>query len=352
MKSSGRDDHERPTVSVVIPVFEGGDAFRRCLAAIARSDEAPREILVVVDGGGDSDRRLAEHAGVRVLQTPTRGGPGRARNLGARAACGDVLLFLDADVTVHAGTVGQAVDALAWDPDVAAVFGSYDDTPGEHNFLSECRNLFHHYVHQTGREAASTFWAGCGAIRRSVFLCAGGFDERYRRASIEDVELGFRLTKAGYRVRLCKSLQVTHWKRWGFAAMVRADVLDRAIPWTWLILRQRGATNDLNLRQSHRLSVLMVFGLLGALLAVGLWDWPAAVAAALALGLLVLNADVYRFFWRKRGWWFALRAVAWHWTYYLYSGLGFAAGIATAFAQRALISTEKPQLAGPPSESV
>jgi hypothetical protein len=39
----------------------------------------------------------------------------------------------------------------------------------------------HHCVHQSGREKASTFWAGCGAIRREVFMPAGGFDEGYRR---------------------------------------------------------------------------------------------------------------------------------------------------------------------------
>jgi hypothetical protein len=50
------------------------------------------------------------------------------------------------------------------------LIGSYDDAPGANNFLSQYKNLFHHYTHQTGSEEASTFWGACGAIRRDVFL--------------------------------------------------------------------------------------------------------------------------------------------------------------------------------------
>jgi GT2 family glycosyltransferase len=83
--------------------------------------------------------------------------------------------------------------------------------------------LLHHYVHQISKEEAATFWGACGAIRREVFLKVEGFDERYRRPAIEDIELGYRLTGAGYRVRLLKGLMVTHLKRWDLLTMLKAD---------------------------------------------------------------------------------------------------------------------------------
>jgi hypothetical protein len=49
-------------------------------------------------------------------------------------------------------------------PEVDAVFGSYDDAPRAPNFIAQYKNLFHHYVHQHGKEEASTFWAGCGTV--------------------------------------------------------------------------------------------------------------------------------------------------------------------------------------------
>ena len=65
-------------------------------------------------------------------------------------------------------------------------------------FLSQYKNLVHHFYHHRGKREASTFWSGCGAVRKQAFLDAGGFDvERYTRPSIEDIELGYRLIKAG-----------------------------------------------------------------------------------------------------------------------------------------------------------
>src|SRR5207244_833451 len=81
-----------------------------------------------------------------------------------------------------------------------------------------------------GQLDASTFWAGCGAIRRSVFEEIGGFQaERFRRPSIEDIDLGYRLCGAGHRIRLDPGLQGTHLKRWTLGSIVRPDVACRAL---------------------------------------------------------------------------------------------------------------------------
>jgi hypothetical protein len=247
--------------------------------------------------------------------------------LGARAAASDILFFVDADVTIPPDALSRIRETFAREPGLAAVFGSYDDEPAATNFLSQYKNLFHHYVHQTARADACTFWGACGAIRREVFLAVGGFDEQYRRPSIEDIGLGYRLTRVGERIRLCKTLQVKHWKRWGIMSLVKADFCYRALPWTALILRERRLPNDLNLRLSSRVSVGLTYGLLVA--GVGGWWWPGSfvIAGLLALLLLTLNAPLYRFFRRKRGLWFAARTVPWHWLYYFYSGLAFAVGL-------------------------
>jgi hypothetical protein len=187
--------------------------------------------------------------------------------------------------------------------------------------------LFHHYVHQKSREDASTFWAGCGAIRRKIFLELGGFDESYRKPCIEDIELGYRLKQAGYRIRLSKTLQVKHLKRWDFSGLLRSDFFDRALPWTELILRDRSLINDLNLRFSNRLSVILV-ALLLATFMIGLW-WPLLwiFSSISVLLLLMVNIPLYRFFFKKHGFSFMIGTILWHWFYYFYSGLAFAIGI-------------------------
>jgi glycosyltransferase involved in cell wall biosynthesis len=317
----------KSVLSVIIPVYNGGENFRRSLLSLAEANPPPGEIIVVGDGDTDGSWRVAEEFGVNVLRIPNRQGSARARNLGAQAAQGDILFFLDADVVIYPDAIRRVETAFSNDPQLTALFGSYDDEPGENNFLSQYKNLFHHYIHQISREDASTFWSGCGAIRRKVFLKLGGFDESYRHPSIEDIELGYRLKQSGHRIRLLKMLQVKHLKRWGVLSLLKTDFLRRALPWTQLILRDRRMINDLNLGLPSRMSVMLVYGLIAAL--VGAWWRPGllALGSVLLLSLLAVNAPLYRFFERKRGFGFTLKAIAWHWVYYFYGGLAFAIGL-------------------------
>ena len=318
-----------PSVSVIVPVHNGGSGFARCLASLRAAEPPPEEIIVVADGDADGSWRLAEELGVEVLRIPTSGGPSRARNLGARKARGAILFFVDADVTIQRDAVSRIASLFEKDPDLTAAIGSYDDAPGETNFLSQYKNLFHHYVHQTSKPEASTFWGACGAIRREIFLSMGGFNEEYHPPSVEDIELGYRLKRAGFKIRLAKELQIKHLKRWDIASLVKTDFFHRALPWTRLILNGGGFINDLNIKTTSRVSVITVyvllFTLLGALYLPGLLFFSALSIVV----LLGLNWDLYRFFRKKRGIAFAAKTVPWHWFYLLYSGFAFAIGLAS-----------------------
>lgn len=316
----------RLSVAVIVPAYNGGVKLHACLDSIRQAIPPPDELIVVGDGDTDGSSQYAEAVGASVYRFPAPGGPGRARNLGASNAKSDILFFVDADVTVPENIIHRVKEIFARHAEVAAIIGSYDDQPKEPNFLSQYRNLLHHYVHQNGREEASTFWGACGAIRRDAFLAVGGFDEFYTKPSIEDIELGYRLKQAGLSIRLCKSIQVKHWKRWTVMSMVRADFFQRALPWTELIHRSGRVVNDLNIGISGRVSVVSTFALLGAL-CLSLWQpLLLAVAATATAALLTLNVGLYRFFLQKRGFWFTALAIPWHWFYFLYGGVAFGIG--------------------------
>ena len=314
------------TVSLIIPVHNGGADFRRCLESVADAVPPPNEIIIVADGDTDGSRHVAEESGAHVITTSTPGGPAKARNIGAHKAKSDILFFVDADVTVAKDAMNQVTAAFQGDQDLAAVFGSYDDEPFATNFLSQYKNLLHHYVHQTARDEASTFWGACGAIRREVFSAMGGFDESYRQPSIEDIELGYRLKKAGHKIRLLKGLQVKHLKHWTIYSLLKADFFFRALPWTRLILQEGRFVDDLNLKTSNRISIASIYALLFCVPA-GFWiSWTLVAAFLPAMVLLALNGNLYRFFYKKRGLGFAIMTIPWHWFYFLYSGLAFAIG--------------------------
>jgi Glycosyltransferases, probably involved in cell wall biogenesis len=234
------------------------------LDAVLASSYKSYEIIVVDDASTDDSPEICREKGAIVFRLPHQSGPGAARNYGAEKAQGDILFFVDSDVVIRRDTVARVAEDFMKNPDIAAVFGSYDDSPTVPDFLSQFRNLLHHFTHQNSREEAVTFWAGCGAIRRDIFHEVGGFDQdKYPKPSIEDIELGYRLRKAGYRIMLDKGLQAKHLKNWEWRSMLKNRIFNRAVPWSQLILESRSLPSDLNLQTSHRLvlrwSVCLVF---------------------------------------------------------------------------------------------
>jgi glycosyltransferase involved in cell wall biosynthesis len=319
---------DAPFFSIIIPVYNGGEPFRQCLAAIPQSLFTDWELIVVDDGSTDDSARLAARFGATVFNTQGRQGPAAARNLGARAARGAYLYFIDADCRLHPNTLSRIAHYFQRDPDLEALFGSYDDAPAATTVVAQYKNLFHHYVHQTSRASAATFWTGCGAIKRSVFLRLGGFDvQRYRRPSVEDIDLGYRLKRAGGRIRLAKDVQVKHLKAWTLTSLLKTDIFDRGIPWTQLMLRNRVFLGDLNLQTHNRVSVVVLYGLLLAAGAGVVREQALLVALMLAVLLVGLNARLYLFFYQKGGAFFLVKVIPLHWLYYFYNALSFVVGL-------------------------
>jgi hypothetical protein len=235
-------------------------------------------------------------------------------------------VFIDSDVVVTRSAIDRLSDIFANEPDVAAVFGAYDEEPAERNFISQYKNLSHSFIHQSSSAVAHTFWAGFGAVRADVFAEVGGFDERFTRPCIEDIDLGYRLTAAGHVVRLDHELRACHLKRWTWRSMIQSDVFDRGIPWTQLILRFGRFSNDLNLKSGYRACVVLSYLLPMALAASFLSAWFLMLAAAWVSTLAYLGRRFYGYFMRQRGWWFAVRVFPLHYVYHLYNGFSFLTG--------------------------
>jgi GT2 family glycosyltransferase len=313
-------------LTVIVPVWNDARSLDRCLRALIADRGPGVELMVVDDASTDDSAAVAGRFPVELVRLRDNVGPAAARNRGAARARGDLLFFVDSDVAVAPGALARVRTLFEARPDVAAAFGSYDASPAAPGVVSRYKNLLHHFVHQHGAERASTFWAGCGAIRRRVFEALGGFDERrFRRPSIEDIELGYRLRRAGHRIVLDKGLLGTHLKRWTVGSLLRTDIRARAIPWAELLLTTREPIDDLNLRRDQRWSAALTALAAAALVLTPLWIGLAPIAAGLLLGVVVLNRELYGFFARQGGLAFAAACVLLHWLYYLYSGAAYLA---------------------------
>ena len=313
-----------PRISVIVPTYNDARNLRDCLAALRVAATSDTEIIVVDDASTDESAAVAERARTRLLRLPKNSGPAAGRNRGAESARGEFLFFVDSDVAIAPDAVRRVLAVFDGQPDLAAVFGSYDASPNAPGVVSQYRNLLHHFVHQQGNPEASTFWAGCGAIRRSVFVQVGGFDEgHFRRPAVEDIELGYRLRQAGHRILLDKRLQGTHFKVWTLRSLLITDIRARAVPWSRLILERQISANDLNLKPSQRVSALLVLFSLGCLLLAPFRPVLLAPAVTALLAVVGLNRALYGFFLRRRGIWFSSSAILLHLLYYVYSTVSY-----------------------------
>ncbi len=315
--------NESLSISVIIPVRDNSVQLGRCLDALAASTQQPLETIVVDNASMDESGAVGRRKGARVLRLDDSYGPATARNFGAQQASGEAILFVDSDVLVRAETVASVMDIFVRRSEIAAVFGSYDDSPEEKNFFSQYKNLFHHYTHQNSNIDAVTFWTGCGAVRREVFNAVGGFDQSSSKPCVEDIELGYRMRKMGYRILLDKSLQVKHLKHWELGSLLQAEIFYRAIPWSNLILDGNQMVNDLTLKLSDRISAGIV-GVLALTLPFTVLS-PLLLLFQLSMMAVIfsLNYNLCRFFFRCNGLWFATRAFLFHLVYYFYSGATF-----------------------------
>lgn len=313
------------TISAIMPAYRAEHLLPKVLppllALLARGELC--EVIVVDDQSPDRTAELARQMGAKVLVTPKNGGPGVARNLAARQARGDILWFVDSDVIADEGGAARLQANFA-DPAVAAVFGSYDETPPG-SWFSRYKNLMHRYYHQTARRNARTFWAGCGAVRADVFRTLGGFDtETYRVPSIEDIELGYRIHANGGIIAVDPLLLGKHLKEWTLKQAVFTDIFRRALPWSRLMIAREGLTDDLNTSPAERLRAILagLFGL--SILALpfqpSLW-WVPLVLFVVAIAA---NRRLFAFFLRHLGPVRALAAMFYHQIYYVYSAGAYA----------------------------
>jgi glycosyltransferase involved in cell wall biosynthesis len=201
--------------SVIVPAYQAATVLPICLGALQRQtiDRAQYEIIVVDDGSADGTAGAAEQAlrgfpAAQVIRTG-HGGPANARNLGARAAQGDVLLFSDADCEPVPDWIENFARALA-EPSISGAKGTYATRQRSlvARFVQqEYEERYDYTRRQTTIDFVDTYSA---AYRRTVFLDNDGFDVSFPTASVEDQEFSFRLVERGHRLVFVPEAKVYH----------------------------------------------------------------------------------------------------------------------------------------------
>jgi GT2 family glycosyltransferase len=294
----------RPRISVVMPVYNAEATLAECLTRLCNSTFGDFEVVLVDDGSTDASGAIAANFAVRVVPTSGRVGPAAARNLGARAATGDLLFFIDSDVMVKPDTLGRIATGFEHG-DVDGLVAVQAADMRHRDLVSQYKNLWMRwtYVRRTGD--VPLFYTTAAAIRREAFLRAGGFDAGYGTPNVEDTAFGQKLARLGIRVRIDPELEVEHVKRYSLTGLLRTDFM-RAVSLTRLKLREPKelASNNTSVPLRYMASVpLAPVAVLAAVAGIVL-RMPALMAlggVALA-GVAALNHGFLRAIGSSEGW--------------------------------------------------
>ncbi len=336
--------HDRlsPSYSVIVPAYQAADTIGACLdALIAQTVPAAQyEVIIVDDGSTDGTDEIAARyatAGVRTISQPNAG-PAAARNAGAVAARGALLLFTDADCAPAAGWMA-ALTAPFVDGRVVGAKGVY--LTRQRGIVPRFTQLEYQdrYDRMAGAETIDFIDTYSAAYRRDVFLANGGFDPAF--LIDEDQEFSFRLTEKGYRLVFAPEAKVYHRHNPTLAAYIRRKF--RIGLWKVLVARRHPgrAVRDSHTPQTVKaqigLAAITLVGVLGActgwlagaltgsrigMIGSAAWMLAALAAAAFLLTEIPFLGKVWR---RDRA--VMLPAIGLLWVRALALGAGFALGV-------------------------
>ncbi len=174
-------------ISVVIPTWNEAPWLAVLLDRLRQCPNIA-EVVVADHGSVDGTREIAASRGCVVVEG---GRPAAGKNAGAKAACGKLLLFVDADVAVTPEVVNEIVAAFA-NPDCALVHCRLVPAT-ERRFIRLCYRVVHFYALLGAKFRAHQGSAPLICVRREAFFGIDGFDERV--AAAEDVDLIRRVRK-------------------------------------------------------------------------------------------------------------------------------------------------------------
>lgn len=265
-------------VSVILCTRNAAHYLNDCLLSLQEQQEAPHEILVVDGNSQDGSADVLTHfqgkmgGQLRWFDQGQPGGLAAARNRGLESATGDIVAFIDVDARACPDWVSVCRQRFEQDPQLAGLGGQ-----GIEVTISDADRFRGYYYQQSWgsrpKKKVIFLFGLSSSYRREAVLAAGGFDERFL-GSGEDVDLGLRLGKLGYRLEYDPRMLVYHARRDDWESLYK--MADR---WSYFG-RQAGLING----QPRR----------------ALWFWMIWVVFA---SLRQFSRDVLQFRQLPPGWW-------------------------------------------------
>ena len=299
-------------ISVVIPAYNAEASLGSCLDSLKKQTSKPFQIILVDDCSTDRTASIASEAGIETLLFSTRSGPAVARNAGAEKAEGEIILFLDADVTVPDDLICRITDCFDTDSNIVAVQTVYSPYCPAEDMVSRYQNFYYfHALARTKEISTATFATWCAAVKRDLFIDIGGFNTCIPEPTVEDEEFGYEIADRGGIIALAKDIRVTHLASYTISQFARRRLrMARAQAKSgWRSIKERLLKRYINIRETgtHHsrwvvLSILLVLVagfcivafLTGAVLRLYFLPWLFVAASAAIILSLLCHLNFFR----------------------------------------------------------
>jgi glycosyltransferase involved in cell wall biosynthesis len=230
--AGGDSPHFLPAISIIVPAHNEEDYLGATLNELIRQEYPEFEIVVVANGCRDRTADVAQGRCHRLVILSQKS-LGVARNLGARMATGELLVFLDADTLLEDGALRIIAEQFTERNSGGTLKGQPDSNRFAYRLIYWLKNFIHCFVVHNGSSGVILCW-------RKDFIRVGGFDEQLELR--ENSDLIRRLKHFGGYKFISATIATTSMRRYERRGVGR-------IVWLWIRLWFFGCFGDLRNRK-------------------------------------------------------------------------------------------------------
>jgi glycosyltransferase involved in cell wall biosynthesis len=330
-----------PEISVIIPVYNDEKYLGKCLKSIFDSDYENFEVIVVNDGSTDNSLFQAHNFPCRIVNLKNNLGVANARNEGANAAHGDLLIFFDSDAVIEKDTISN-FKKVHDNPNIMISCCSVYPESLSRGFTPDLLAMtWHYYYKLIGKQ--SSFIPTMGfSIYKKVFNEIGQFNKVFKSAGGEEFEIGMVAIQKGYNLYVEQSFCIHHhfqrfWPRCK-SLFRRSYVYARIVLQRNFILDKGHGT----LKEGVN-AILSILGILALIISV---FFPYFIVLFFITVIMQILLDIGQnlFFIKKRGILFFIRSIPVQYIWYFVMGLGVFKALLRHICQNVLPYTKKSNL--------
>jgi len=317
-----------PTISVIIPNYNGAATLDACLQAATTLQDATEEIIIVDDCSEDRSVDIIKHYPCKLIQVTEHRGAAHARNVGAKHSRGDILFFTDADCVINPDSLTRVRHRLSANDTQLVIGGTYTALPHDDRFCSRFQSAFIHYSETKHMTTPDYIATHALAIKSAIFHASGGFNETMGPI-LEDVEFSHRLRRMGIKLEMEPGLQVQHIFNYSLLDSWR-NAIRKTHYWIQYSLNNQDLLTDSGTASAELKVNVSTYYICLVLLFLSLTGHPATlpVVVLLACANLFLSRGLLKFFYASNPPMSAVGSIVYYLTVYpVPVGIGTLAGL-------------------------